>query len=197
MFDIQTKIELQKGNPDTFKEVFRLLYPRLKGYCKLFIGNESEVEDIIQEAFIAFWENHEKIDSGKSIENFIFKITKNKCLNFLQKKKLDKSNLDVEQIGINQLQYLYQLDLAEKESKSLEEELIDSFKAAIEELPAKMKIVFIQCKIEGKKQKDVAAELGISIKMVEKHINGAKQQIRKKLLLQFPALSVLICLLIG
>ena len=155
------------------------------------------MEDIIQEAFIAFWENHEKIDSGKSIENFIFKITKNKCLNFLQKKKLDKSNLDIEQIGINQLQYLYQLDLAEKENKSLEEELIDSFKTAIEELPAKMKIVFTQCKIEGKKQKDVAAELGISIKMVEKHINGAKQQIRKKLLLQFPALSVLICLLIG
>ncbi len=197
MFDIQTKIELQQGNPDTFKEVFRLLYPRLKGYCKLFISNESEVEDIIQEAFIAFWENHEKIDAGKSIENFIFKITKNRCLNFLQKKKLDKSNLDIEQIGINQLQYLYQLDLAEKENKSLEEELIDSFKTAIEELPAKMKIVFTQCKIEGKKQKDVAAELGISIKMVEKHINGAKQQIRKKLLLQFPALSVLICLLIG
>ena len=153
MFDIQTKIELQQGNPDTFKEVFRLLYPRLKGYCKLFISNESEVEDIIQEAFIAFWENHEKIDAGKSIENFIFKITKNRCLNFLQKKKLDKSNLDIEQIGINQLQYLYQLDLAEKENKSLEEELIDSFKSAIEELPAKMKIVFTQCKIEGKNKK--------------------------------------------
>ena len=76
MFDIQTKIELQQGNPDTFKEVFRLLYPRLKGYCKLFISNESEVEDIIQEAFIAFWENHEKIDAGKSIENFILKSPK-------------------------------------------------------------------------------------------------------------------------
>ncbi|WP_372946983.1 RNA polymerase sigma factor [Mariniphaga sp.] len=52
MFSIETKRELQKGNPEAYKEVFRLLYPRLKGYCKLFVPNESEVEDLIQECFI-------------------------------------------------------------------------------------------------------------------------------------------------
>lgn len=56
MFDIQTKIELRNGNPIAFKEVFRLLYPRLKGYCKFFITDEKQIEDIIQESFITLWE---------------------------------------------------------------------------------------------------------------------------------------------
>ena len=78
----------------------------------------------------------------------------------------------------------------------MEEMLTASFQNAIEELPNRMKKVFTKCKIEGRKQKEVAKELGISLKMVEKHISKAKQQIRKKLLQQYPALIVLIALFI-
>ncbi|WP_346857413.1 RNA polymerase sigma-70 factor [uncultured Draconibacterium sp.] len=196
MFDIQTKIELKKGNPDAFKEVFRLLYPRLKGYSKLFISNDSQVEDLIQETFIALWDHKESIKPDKTIESYVFVILRNKCLNFLKKQKLEKEQVDIENLNIEELQFLYQLDFTEKEDKSLEEQLIESFKAAVEELPGKMKTVFTRCKIEGKKQKEVAEELGISTKMVEKHIAKAKQQIREKLIRQYPALIVLIAMLL-
>ncbi len=81
MFDIQTKLELKKGNPAAFKEVFQLLYPRLKEYCKLFIKDESQVDDLIQESFIALWENRDSIKPDKSIESFVFVIVRNRCLN--------------------------------------------------------------------------------------------------------------------
>jgi RNA polymerase sigma-70 factor, ECF subfamily len=58
-----------------------------------------------------------------------------------------------------------------------------------------MKAVFIKCKIEGRKQKEVAEELGISLKMVEKHISGAKYRIKEKLLKQYPILVVLVLML--
>ncbi|MEN8118310.1 MAG: RNA polymerase sigma-70 factor [Bacteroidota bacterium] len=197
MFDIQIKIGLKRGDPSSFKEVFRLLYPRLKGYCKLFISNDSQVEDIIQESFISLWENKETIEINKSIESYVFVILRNKCLNFLKKQKLKDSKIDIENINITELQFLYQLDFTEKEEKSLEEQLIESFQNAVEELPEKMKIVFTKCKIEGKKQKVVAEELGIGVKMVEKHISKAKQQIRERLIKQYPALIVLIMMLMG
>ncbi|WP_346861098.1 RNA polymerase sigma-70 factor [uncultured Draconibacterium sp.] len=196
MFDIQTKIELKKGNPEAFKEVFRLLYPRLKSYGKLFISNHSQVEDLIQETFITLWNKKESIKTDKTIESYVFVILRNKCLNFLKKQKLENDRVDIENLNIEELQFLYQLDFAEKEEKSLEEQLIESFKVAINELPDKMKLVFTLCKIEGKKQKEIAEELGISIKMVEKHISKAKQQIHDKLIRQYPALIVLIALLL-
>ncbi|MCD6366767.1 MAG: RNA polymerase sigma-70 factor, partial [Bacteroidales bacterium] len=196
MFDIQTKIKLKKGNPDAFKEVFRLLYPRLKGYCKLFITNENQVEDIIQESFISLWEKKDSIKPDKSIESFVFVIVRNRCLNYLKKQKLEGGKIDLDNLNVVELQYLYQLDFTEKEEKSMEELLIASFQSAVEELPQKMRQVFTKCKIEGHKQKEVAEELGISLKMVEKHISKAKLQIREKLIRQYPALIILIMMLI-
>jgi len=81
MFTIQTKIELKEGNPEAFREVFRLLYPRLKGYCGLFITNKNEVEDIIQESFLVLWEQRRAIDEYRRIESFLFVIVRNRCLN--------------------------------------------------------------------------------------------------------------------
>jgi RNA polymerase sigma-70 factor, ECF subfamily len=197
MFSIETKRELQKGNPEAFKEVFRLLYPRLKGYCKLFVSDENEVEDLIQESFITLWEKRETIEIQKRLESFLFVIIRNKCLNFLKSQRIDSENISLENLQIAELQYLYQLDLAEKEEKSLEELLIQTFQESVNELPAKMKEVFVKCKLEGKKQKDVAEELGISIKMVEKQISKAKKQIREQLLKKYPAIVVLISMLLG
>jgi RNA polymerase sigma-70 factor, ECF subfamily len=197
MFSIETKRELQKGNPEAYREVFRLLYPRLKGYCKLFVSDENEVEDLIQECFITLWDKRETIDVQKRLESFLFVIIRNKCLNFLKTQKFDSENISTDNLQIEELQYLYQLDLAEKEEKSLEELLIQTFQESVNELPDKMKEVFVKCKLEGKKQKDVAEELGISIKMVEKQITKAKKQIREQLLKKYPAMVVLIAVLLG
>ncbi len=196
MFDVQTKIELKEGNPSAFREVFMALYPRLKGYCRLFIPDHQLVEDIIQDSFIAVWENHKNIQPEKSVENLFFVVVKNRCLNELKKKKLEEGNIGFENLPGSELQHLYQLDFTEKEEKSLEEMVVESLQKAVDELPGKMKQVFIHCKIEGRKQKEVADEMGISLKMVEKQISKARVQIRQKLLKQFPELILIIAFLV-
>lgn len=196
MFDIQTNINLKKGNPSAFKDVFRLLYPRLKGYCKLFISDDNKVEDLIQETFIALWERRDSIKTDQSVESYLFVILRNNCLNFLRKEKLENTTFSIDMEEVSELQYLYQIDFLGKEEKSLEEQLVESFQKAVEELPDKMKQVFKLCKIDGRKQKEVADEIGISLKMVEKHIAKAKEQIREKLIKQYPTLLVLIIMLL-
>lgn len=197
MFDTKTKLELKKGNPEAFKEVFRLLYPRLKGYCKLFVSDENEAEDIIQESFITLWEKRANVDASQRIESLLFVMVRNRCLNFLKNTKLNSEKISIENLNVAELQYLYQLDLVKREEKSLEEMLIVSFQEAVNKLPDKMKMVFVKCKLEGLKQTEVADELGISIKMVEKQISKAKKQIREQLLKKYPALVVLIAMLLG
>lgn len=197
MFDKVTNAELRNGNPVAFKLLFKALHPRLKVYCSLFISNISQVEDIIQESFIALWEKRETIQPEKSIKSLVFVIVRNRCLNVLKKKHIEEGGFDLDNIYVTKLQYLYQLDFIGKEELSLEEELIQSFNKAVDNLPPKMKFVFTRCKIEGCKQTNVAQELGISLKMVEKHISNAKKSIKEKLLAQYPALLVLITLLLG
>ncbi|NCB07048.1 MAG: sigma-70 family RNA polymerase sigma factor, partial [Bacteroidia bacterium] len=132
----------------------------------------------------------------KSVENLFFVVVKNRCLNELKKKKLEEGNIGFENLPGSELQHLYQLDFTEKEEKSLGEMVVESLQKAVDELPGKMKQVFIRCKIEGRKQKEVADEMGISLKMVEKQISKARAQIRQKLLKQFPELILIIAFLV-
>jgi RNA polymerase sigma-70 factor, ECF subfamily len=195
MLDVQTKLELIKGNPAAYRELFRILYPRLKGYCRLFIKTPEIAEDLIQECFVTLWEKRKTIHPEQSVESLVFVMLRNRCLNELRILNTEQEKIDPEKIKTVELQYLYQLDLAGKEEKSLEEMLIELMKSAIDELPQRMKEVFIKTKIEGRKQTAVAEELGITLKMVEKHIALAKEKIREKLLKQYPLLSILILLL--
>lgn len=196
MFTIKTKLDLKDGNPEAFKEVFRLLYPPLKGYCRLFISNKNEIEDIIQESFLVLWEHRISIDVNKRIESLLFVIVRNRCLNYLKSTNLVADRIKIEDIAFSELQYLYQLDLTGKEEKSMEEMLIESFQQAVDELPLKMKTVFIRCKLNGERQKAVAEELGISQKMVEKHISKAKAHIHDRLYKLYPAICLMVFLLL-
>lgn len=192
MFELQTKIALRAGDPGAFRELFRLMYPRMKGYCKLFVSDENEMKDLIQECLIALWEKRNEIDPQKPVESLLFVMLRNRCLNYLKKKKSEEARIDLENLQIKELQHLYQLDFMQREAVSIEEQLVISFRQAVDTLPDKMRYVFIKCKIEGVKQKELADELGVSLKTVEKHIATAKKHISEKLAIRFPALLLLI-----
>lgn len=196
MLDFQIKVGLKRGEPSAYRQVFVQFYPRLKGYCSLFISNKNQVEDIIQDSFVSLWERRDSINIEKSVESLLFVIVRNRCLNELRQQKLEEGRISTENLKVEELQYLYQLDFIEKEEKSIEEMLIESFQKAVNELPEKMRIAFIKCKIEGKNQKEAAIELGISTKMIEKYISKAKHLLKGKLIKQYPSLIVLVTILL-
>ena len=189
-------IRLQEGNPEAFEELFKQTFPRMIGYCRLFIKDQAQANDLVQECFVKLWEKRSTIKISHSVESLLFVMLRNKCLNYLRDQKLHDFEKDIESIKENELQHLYQLDFIGKEEKSVEERLIEAIQQSIEKLPEKRKLVFIKTKVEGKKNKEVAEELDISVKAVEKHLHQAKEQIRQEMLLKFPLLSVLIAIIL-
>ena len=196
MRELEFRNLLKKGHPEAFSQLFRETYPRMLGYCRLFIKDSKQSEDLVQDCFEKLWEKRSTINPEKSVESLLFVMLRNKCLNVLKEQPIFQSLSVPENLPANELQYLYQLDFTEKEEKSVEERLIVSLKAAIDELPDKRKEAFIKSKIEGKKQKDIAEEMGISVKAVEKHISQAKEQLRKKLEKEYASLAILLVMLL-
>jgi len=166
------------------------------GYCRLFIKDHAQANDLVQECFVKLWEKRSTIKISQSVESLLFVMLRNKCLNYLRDQKLHDFEKDIESIKENELQHLYQLDFIGKEEKSVEERLIEAIRESVEKLPEKRKLVFVKSKIEGKKNKEVADELNISVKAVEKHLHQAKEQIRNEMLLKFPLLSALIVIIL-
>ncbi|MGQ8335322.1 RNA polymerase sigma-70 factor [Sunxiuqinia sp. A32] len=194
------KYELNKGlingDPKAFEGIFKLAHARLLSYCKLFIPDPAQADDLVQECFVGLWEKRSSIKPNQSIESFLFVMLRHKCLNYLRDNKFLHAETNIKNIKEIELQHLFELDFTGLEKKSIEEELIDAIKKEVEKLPKKRKEVFIKSNIQGLKNKEVAEQLNISIKTVEKHLKQAKEQIRKELLAKYPMLTALIVLIL-
>jgi len=189
-------IKLKEGNSAAFEELFKQIFPRMLGYCRLFIHDQAQANDLVQDCFLRLWEKRQTIDPRQSVESLLFVMLRNRCLNHLRDQKNELIEKKISNLEENELQHLYQLDFTGREEKSIEEQLIEAIRESVDELPEKRRLVFIKAKIEGKKNKDVAEELGISVKAVEKHLHQAKEQIRTEMLHKFPLLAVLITILL-
>jgi RNA polymerase sigma-70 factor (family 1) len=194
--NLQLNIKLKEGNSAAYEELFKQTFPRMIGYCRLFIHEQDQANDLVQECFIKLWEKRSSIKTAQSVESLLFVMLRNRCLNYLRDQKLHKPETEIDSVGENELQHLFQLDFIGKEETSLEEQLIVAIRESVDKLPKKRKLVFIKAKLEGKKNKEVADELGISVKAVEKHLHQAKEQIRKEMLLKFPLMAVIIGMLL-
>lgn len=187
--------KLATGNPVAFKDIFNLFYPRMLGYCKLFVKDHFLAEDLVQECFVQLWNKRKTLNPEGNIERLLFVMLRNHCLNYLRDHRMDNNSIEFQEKYVNKLQYVYHIDFIGEEEKSLEEQLSISLNEAINNLPNRQKEVFFKTKIENHSQKEVATELGITVKAIEKNIALAKKRIRDELLRKYPTLMVILLFL--
>ena len=74
----------------------------------------------------------------------------------------------------------------------MSEELRSKVKALLNSMPEKTRIAFISDRLDGKSHKEIAEELGISVKGVEYHISKAVKLLRDNLKEYAPSLIFII-----
>jgi RNA polymerase sigma-70 factor (ECF subfamily) len=196
MIDPALNSELRNGSPSAYERLYSLTSKRLENYCKLFLKDHVLIEDLVQNAYLKLWEKRSLIRLENSVESLLFTMVRNQCLNYLRDQKLADDIFSIDENPWGDLQHLYQIDFAGSEEKTLEEQLLEALKNAIDGLPERQNQILVKCKIEGKKQKEVADELGISLKAVEKSLSKSKRQLQSILLSRFPELSIMISFLL-
>lgn len=172
--------ELRSSNEMAFKKLFSITYPRLIGYANLFMHDNELARDIVQDTFILFWEKRKNLKDYPPAERLLFIMLKNNCLRYIRDNKFFQSTVSIDQNNIDSiegLQLLFEFDFLDQEG-GIEDYFWVSLLKQLNNLPEKRKEVFIQCKINGHTQQDVALELGISVKAVEKHLSLAKKQLQ-------------------
>ncbi len=192
LVDDQLLILIKQGDKEAFERFFQQAYMRLLNYAGLFITNQEVADDIVQEAFIHFWDKRADLKPGKSIESLMYTSVRNRSLNYLRDHQTYLSHVGQLTQQVEELQFLSQYDFMGEEEDPIEELLAKELEVALNLLPEKCRKIFLLNKLEGKKQKEIAQELEVSLKTVEKHISIAKQKLREHLEKKFPALGILI-----
>jgi RNA polymerase sigma-70 factor, ECF subfamily len=178
---LKTKIlaDLKKGKKKAFRKVFTTYYPRLEKYAFYLIANSQEAEDLVQDIFLHVWENRQAIKTDSSFDSYLFTLVRNRCLNVLKKKLVEKKYIDKIQITTEEL---YNISFGmDEDFLSTEKLLFEELEKIIEEMPKRCRSAFCLKWKEGKKIREIAEIMGISATMVDKHLAKGMEIVRQKM----------------
>lgn len=154
-----------------FSEFFNNHAKNLRNFLLFKFGNQDHAEDITQEAFIKLWQNCKDVPLEKA-KSYIYTIANNSSLNIITHEKV-KLNYQKNNAHIDRSNENPEFLLEEKQFK-------DKLLVAIENLNETQRIAFLMNRIDGKKYYEIAEELNISVKAVEKRIHLALVELRKE-----------------
>ncbi len=177
------------GEKNAFKEVYNEYYSMLYHLCLEYIRNKEDAKGIVQNSYLKLWEIKKELNKDSNIKNFLFTITKNGCLNYLKRKQIIAGhNSDLIYL---EMQFNYNA-LHKTGDKYMEfNELKQKTEDAIKKLPEQCCTIFNLSRFEEKKNREIAEELGISLKAVEAQITKALKFLRKELKDYMPILLLI------
>jgi RNA polymerase sigma-70 factor, ECF subfamily len=162
------ELVIQLGNNDkkALDMLYNFYYPRLYSFAKGFLKVEDDINDILQDVFIKLWENRKNIKNVETFNAWIFTITKNTVISYFREKiKLTEFESRVREMATTE-GYL-------TDTTAEYEDIKEKVGQLIEKLPDKRKQIFKLSREQGLSNKEIASEVGISVKTVEDHIMQA------------------------
>ena len=168
--------KVRDGDMTAFHHLYNLYYRRLNIFAQKFVS-EDQAKDMVQDCFINYWINRNKIEINTSFSAYLFTIIKNRCLKFLkeeQKKNTWENGFGLK-LKAEELEYFIA-----SEKSILEFDIEDRVKNVIGHLPEKCAEVFRESRFDGLSNKEIAAKHNITVKAVEKHISRALKTFREE-----------------
>lgn len=153
----------------TFQSIFMKQAEGLRNFLYYKTGNLHQAEDLVQDAFGKLWENCAKVATEKA-KSFLFTVANNLFLNQVEHKKVVlkfQKQVPTQQTDISPEFILEQ------------EEFRQRLEQAIANLPEGQRVVFLMNRIDKKTYREIAENLGVSVKAVEKRMHKALKELRK------------------
>lgn len=155
----------------TFSSFFSKYAKNLHNMLYYKYGDQLNPQDKVQEAFIKLWENCAKVPPSKA-KSFVYTTANNLMLNAYAHQK----------VVLRHQQIKPKFSTNESPEFVLEEkQYSEKLQNAIANLTEAQREAFLMNRAEGKRFKEIASLLGISVKAVEKRIYGALKKLREEI----------------
>lgn len=150
-------------------EIYKLYSKAMYNICFRILKDESEAEDVLQEAFLNAFRNIRNYRGDASFGVWLKRIVVNSAINQIRKMKLEFESLEDVDPG--------------EEDESFDENIlvldIQKVREAIEKLPDGFRTVFSLYLLEGYDHYEISEILGISVSTSKSQYNRAKRKLRE------------------
>ncbi len=166
----------QSGDPEAFEQLIGPLEQLVWRICWHYTGNREAAEDCGQETMIRIWRSLNSYRGDCALESWVYRIAANCCMDWLRKKKRDKS------VSMEPLQE-QGFDPADP-SPGTEEQVVTEdehrrLREAITQLPEDQREALILTQLEKIPYEEAALALGVSEGTVKSRVNRAKVRLKE------------------
>lgn len=176
--------ELKSKSRASYSKLLDDFQQKVFGTCLSFVPNREDAEDIAQDVFVEVFNSISKFKGQSKLSTWIYKITTNKCLEFIRKRNTKKrfaflQSLTGEGFEIDRTNYFTEMNhpgiILENKEKS------ETLFHAINGLPEAQRLVFTLHKVDGKSYQEVSEITEKSLSSVESLMFRAKKNLQKSL----------------
>jgi RNA polymerase sigma factor (sigma-70 family) len=175
--------QLKEGDKAALKILFENFKSRVFNTCLSYLQHTEEAEEITQDVFLEIHRSIGNYKGESTLSTWIYRISVNKCLDFLRHRKRKKRagilvsifKKDSTELQVDSPHFDHPgVALENKEKAALLFKVIDK-------LPDQQKTAFILSQIEDLPQKEIATIMKLSEKAIESLLQRAKANLRKDL----------------
>mgnify|MGYP000667391123 CR=1 FL=1 len=171
------------------EKAFRILYekyaPALRYFAAKYVEEGEVIDDIVQDVFVCLWEKRVDFKTEETIKAFLYKAVKNSCLNFLKHQEYEWNYAEI----IRKKTPVYE---TESDSVYTLDELYRMLYETLNKLPDNYRTVFIESFFKGKTHTEIAEELNLSVKSVNRYKQRTIELLRNELKDYLPLLLLFI-----
>lgn len=163
------------GDKEAYADLYRIFHPRLFNYGHKFTLDTEQVEDCIQEIFIHFWMNRNKLSDVNTLRSYLYVSFRYRLLKALQ--KVDKRMNAFFEEG----KYDFELEVSIEQVLIDKEQLYEqhiNLNKAVKKLTERQKEAIFFLFYENLSYKEVAHILTISTKATYKLVARALGDLR-------------------
>jgi RNA polymerase sigma-70 factor (family 1) len=153
----------------TFETLFRAHYNALANYAFSILKNQQDAEDVVQEVFIRLWQNKPAAIETDQAKFYLLTATKNACISLLRK-QAGKFMVEPDAIQLS--------DTADDTVSASDTDIAAVVDKALAALPPQCLAIFKLSRFGQLTYKQIADELGISVKTVENQMGKALKIMR-------------------
>ncbi|MFT2009996.1 RNA polymerase sigma-70 factor [Pontibacter sp. 13R65] len=166
---------IAQKNERAFTVLYNRYYTELCKAAFKKVPDEPVVEEIVQDVFVALWNNAERLDISNNIRSYLFATLRNKVL-YEIRTRISKRALALNFEPVNE--FSSSVDISEIIAAN---ELEKRIHAVIDGLSPQSREAFRLSRFEQMSYQMIAEQLHVSVGTVEKHISKALAALRKEL----------------
>jgi RNA polymerase sigma-70 factor (ECF subfamily) len=167
--------------PGAFRAIMTANNQRLYRLARSIVRNDSEAEDVLQEAYLHAFARLESFRGESALATWLSRIVINEALGRLRKARRAAAVPEAALPHATVIQFPLRAGSSDPEKSMAQRQILDMVERAMDALPEMFRTVFVARAVEGLSAEETAALLGLKPETVKTRLFRARKLLRERL----------------